>query len=295
MRFEIEVELDSKIYEYIISFEFPENFKEPRILEEKLTAEKKTLYTRQAAQVYLAKTHGDREAKFLIDWHLVALPIIQDSEGDPLFIFKQWLARMFILRPTPSLILGDSTTETLQPNAAVTDFGAWFTGLLAYAPAIYTDIDTYLKQVMPDLVDIQNPKTGTDSRSLIVQFSSGQRRLRLPFENLSDGEKCFMICALVIAANNAHERVLCFWDEPDNHLAIDEVGQFILALRRTFQSGGQFIATTHNQETVRHFSREDILYLYRRTHLDPTLIRPINDLQISGDLVNALIRGDVEP
>ena len=112
---------------------------------------------------------------FRIDWHLVALPIVQEqSRKDPLFIFKQWLARMLILRPIPRLILGDSNQETLQPNPQVTDFGAWFSGLLAYAPAAYSKIDGYLKQLMPDLKDIKNPVIGKDSRSLVVQFSADQ-------------------------------------------------------------------------------------------------------------------------
>ena len=60
--------------------------------------------------------------------------------------------------------------ETLQPNLQLTDFGAWFSGLLAYAPSAYTKIDEYLKQVMPDLKDIKNPAVGKNSRSLVVQF-----------------------------------------------------------------------------------------------------------------------------
>ena len=95
---------------------------------------------------------------FPIDWHLVALPIIQHTLGnDPVFIFKQWLARMLILGPMPSLIQGDSEQETLEPNLQVTNLGAWFSGLLAYAPSAYGEMDKYLKQVMPDLRDIKNP------------------------------------------------------------------------------------------------------------------------------------------
>lgn len=296
MRFEIELELEGKKYEYVIAFEFPEGFKELRILEEKFAVGGKPLYTRKGAQVHLAKTRQEKDAKFLIDWHLVALPIVQEqSTKDPLFIFKQALARMLILRPMPSLILGDSTQETLQPNLQVTDFAAWLSGLLAYAPAAYAGIDAYLKQVMPDLKDIKNPATGTDSRSLVVQFSNDLGTLSLPFEDLSDGEKCFMICALVLAANNAYGPLLCFWDEPDNHLALDEVGHFALALRKAFQSGGQFIATSHNPEAIRSFSDENTLVLYRKSHLEPTIVRPLSEIQVSGDLVNALIRGDVEP
>ena len=192
MRFEIEVELEAKIYEYAIAFEFPEGFKELRVLEEKLTVDGKPVYTREVAQVHLARTGQEKEAKFRIDWHLVALPIVQEqSQNDPLFIFKQWLARMLILRPIPSLILGDSKQETLQPNPQVTDFGAWFSGLLAYAPSAYAKIDEYLKQVMPDLKDIKNPVIGTDSRSLVVQFSNDQGSVKHSFRGSVRRRKVF--------------------------------------------------------------------------------------------------------
>jgi predicted ATPase len=296
MRFEIEVKLEGKMYGYFIAFELPEGFKELRVLEEKLTVDRKPVYTREVAQVHLAKTGLEKEAKFLIDWHLAALPIIQQqSFKDPLFVFKQWLARMLILRPVPSLILGDSKEEKLEPIPQVTNFAEWFSGLLAYAPSAYTKIDEYLKQVMPDLKDIKNPVVGTDSRSLVVHFSNDQGSVNIPFEDLADGEKCFMICALVLAANDAYGPLLCFWDEPDNYLALSEVGHFVLALRTAFQSGGQFIATSHNPEAISRFSEENTLVLHRKSHLEPTIVRPLDELQVSGDLIDALVRGDVEP
>jgi len=306
MRFEIEVDFatpdilggQSQTYGYGIAFELPEGFKELRVFEEKLIVDGKPVYTRERAQVRLARSGQEKEAKFLIDWHLAALPIIQQqSQKDPLFVFKQWLARMLILRPMPTLILGgsDSRDETLQPNPSVANFGGWFSGLLAYAPSAYTRIDEYLKQLMPDLQDIKNPVVGADSRRLVVQFSNDQGSATLPFEDLSDGEKCFMICALVLAANNAYSPLFCFWDEPDNYLAPSEVGHFVLALRKAFQSSGQFIATSHNPEAIRSFSDENTLLLYRKSHLEPTIVRRLEELQVSGDLVDALTRGDVEP
>ncbi|MGA3027292.1 MAG: AAA family ATPase [Bryobacteraceae bacterium] len=208
MRFEIEVELNARIYGYVIAFDFPEGFKELRVLEEKLIVDGRPVYSREQAQVHLARTgqeqagvilpslrkapgaqahvartveRQEKEAKFRIDWHLVALPIIQEqSQKDTLFIFKQWLGRMLILQPIPSLITGDSTEKTLEPNVQVADFGAWFSGLLAYAPAAYAKVDEYLKQVMPDLQDIKNPVIGRDSQSLFVQFSSGQGSMSVP-------------------------------------------------------------------------------------------------------------------
>ena len=294
MRFEIEVELAGNIYAFILAFEFPKGSKELRVLDEQLTVAGEPVYTRDRAQISLTRT--GQEAKFLIDWQLVALPIIQEqSKDDPLYILKQWFARMLILRPIPSLIWGDSIQETLQPNPQVTDFSAWFAGLMAYAPAAYSRIDYYLKQVMPDLKDIKNPLTGTHSRSLIVQFSNGQGNLSLPFEDLSDGEKCFIIWALVLGASEVYGPVFCFWDEPDNYLAPSEVGHFVIALGKALQSGGQFIATSHNLEAIRRFSEENTLVLYRSNHLEPTIVRPLDEFPVNGDLAGVLVRGDLVP
>ncbi|MGH9825661.1 MAG: AAA family ATPase, partial [Blastocatellia bacterium] len=227
---------------------------------------------------------------------LVYLPIVQaESRRAPLFIFRQWLARMLILRPIPALIVGDSSEQTLLPKPGVGNFGDWFAGLVADYPRAYSKIEAYLKEIMPDLNDIQNPLVGKGARNLEVQFVKNGASLEVDFEDISDGEKIFMICSVVLAASEAYGPLLCFWDEPDNYLALDEVGHFVMALRKAFKSGGQFIATSHNPEAIRGFSDENTLYLQRKNHFEPTVVRPINQLQIHGDLVNALIRGDVEP
>ena len=69
----------------------------------------------------------------------------------------------------------------------------------------------------------------------------------------------------------------------------------MLALRKAFQSAGQFIATSHNAEAIRRFSDENTFVLYRNSHLEPTIMRPLKDMQVNGDLVGAMIRGDLEP
>lgn len=296
IRFEIDVRLGGVDYRYALALELPEGFRELRVAEEKLLFGGKELYSRDGAQVTLSKTSTDKEAKFLVDWHLVALPVIQEqSELDPLHVFKSWLARMLILGPIPSLITGDSEGDSLMPNRQVTNFGEWWTGLLAHSPAAYTHIDRYLKGVMSDIDDIKNQKTGQDFRSLSVQFQQDTATLSLPFRDLSDGEKCFCICAVVIASNQAYGPVFCYWDEPDNYLSISEVGHFVMTLRRSFEAGGQLVITSHNPEAIDKFSNDNTLLLHRQGHLEPTRVRSISEIQVNGNLVDALIRNDVEP
>lgn len=296
IRFEIEVELEGNVHAYSVAFEFPQGFKELRVFEESLRVNGAPVYTREQAEVHLAKEGSSGEALFRIDWHLVALPVIQTgSAKSALSLFRRWLSRMLILRPVPSQISGDSSSATLEPEPRLSNFADWFAGLIADSPAAYSVIDEYLKKLMPGFQDLRNPETGPDFRSLYVQFADGDKSLRLPFSSLSDGEKCFVISALVLAAKRADSRLFCYWDELDSHLSLDEVGHFLMSLRAGFAIGGQFVATSHNPEAIRRFPAEATLLLYRRSHLEPTAVRPVSEVEVSGDLVDALIRGDINP
>lgn len=295
MRFEIEVFLDRRLYKYIFALELPDNFKELRVFEEQLIVEGEPIYSREKAQVILYHSSRNREARFLVDWHLVALPVIQEqSETDPLHIFKTWLARMIILNPIPSLMTGDSSGETLEPKRDGSNFGEWFSGVLVRYPAAYTLIDNYLREVMPDIRDIQNELIGKDFKSMSVCFQENNGTLSVYFKDLSDGEKCFFLCAVLLAANKSYGPLFCFWDEPDNYLSLSEVGLFVTSLRRSFKAGGQILVTSHNPEAIRKFSNENTLVLHRKNHLEPTLVRLLGDMSVNGDLVDALIRGDLE-
>lgn len=238
IRVEIEVMLVDTLFEYQLALELPAGFRELRVADERLSVNGAQLYARERAQITVAKTPAEGEARFLLDWHLVALPIIQSpTKAGALDIFKQWLARMLILAPIPSQIAGDSSGDTLTPDRDVTNFAAWITGVLLRSPKVYTKIEHHLKALMPDLQDIQNPIIAKEARSLTVRFQNEQSTLSVPFEMLSDGEKCFFIGAVVLASNEAYGPLFCFWDEPDNFLSLSEVGHVAMDLRRSFQFG----------------------------------------------------------
>lgn len=288
MRFELEVEVMGRCYRYHLALELPAGFRELRISEETLWVDDLNLFKRSQAQVDLNR--GERGgSRFLVDWHLIALPLIQEeSDSDPLFVFKRWMSRILILAPVPSLIRGDSEGDTLLPDRQVRNFGSWFSGLIAHSPSAYAQMERYLKEVFPDLVDIKNPLVGKNQRSLEIGFRQDQASCTLPFDALSDGEKCFFICALVLAASKAYGPVFCFWDEADAHLSMSEVGQFVMALRASFAHGGQLLLTSHHPQGILHFTSDSTLVLQRRSHLEPTQVRLLNQFSWKGDLIETL-------
>lgn len=294
MRFEIEVVQDSKNYKYVIVFELPEHFTEVRIQEEEMLVDGKRIYSRQQADVTLSKLEFNREASFFVDWHIVALPIIQSQQGDHLQVFQTWLANMLILSPIPSQMKGDSSGATLRPEKNVSNFGEWLTGLLSNYPAAYSVIDKYIRDVMPDFDSLQNELLARNARYITVQFQKEDACFSVDFNVLSDGEKCFFLCAIVMATNK-YSPSFCFWDEPDNYLAISETGHFITELRRSFtlKSKGQILVTSHNAQAIERFSDENTFVLDRKSHLEPTLCKLLEDIPKTEDLISALICGDI--
>jgi predicted ATPase len=149
--------------------------------------------------------------------------------------------------------------------------------------------------VIPDFLSIEHVKRGESGTQLLVKFQSpdGQRTLTVEFKSLSDGEKCFFLSAYLVASNAVGRPVVCLWDEPDSHLSLSEVGQFVTGLRKSAARGGQFLCTSHHPETVRRFSDENTFVLTRKSHLDPTVVRPLAEIPYQGDLINAILRDEI--
>jgi predicted ATPase len=295
MRFELDVEIDGRAFRYVLALELPKGFRELRVCEEALTCDGEPRYTRQLAAVTVSG--GGNRGRFELDWHFVALPIVQAwDESDPAAVFRRWLARTMILAPTPSQIRGTSATATLEPDREVKNLGDWFTGLIAAEPSAYGLFTKYLVEVFPDFKAVQNPSIGGEAREMRVQFQEGGRSLTLPFAALSDGEKCFFIGATALAAAEVYGPLLCVWDEADAHLGLSEVARFTLHLRQAAGSRLQFVMSSHNPEAIRMFSDESTWVLHRASHLEPTRVSRLRDVEgRSGDLIDDLVRGDLLP
>ena len=291
IRFELEVLLQGRHYIYSLAIELPPNFKEMRILQEKLSMDGSELFSREHALVVLQQKN--RESKFSLDWHLAALPIIQtNGDTDPISTFRSWLGQTVILAPSPDAMSGDSIGESLIPNSTASNFASWFSGIISHSPSSYSEFERYLQQVLPDLIQVTNPSTGSQTRSLSILFQNSNSKFECSFDALSSGERIFFLCAALLAANKAYGPFLCFWDEVDAHLAPSEVGFMITCLKQSFQWQGQLMVTSQNVEAIRHFTEDSTFVLQRLSHLEPTQLRILSELEQKGNLLEALIRGD---
>ncbi len=291
MRFEIELTLSGQRFKYEVSFEWPASFREARILDENLSLDGNLIFKRHHSEIQLS---GGQT--FRLDWHTVALPVVNERPGDrAIQDLKTFFATMILIAPVPAKMTGFSEEPSMELKDDAENFASCLRALLGQKPAAYNVFASHVETVIPDFSSIENVERGENGTQLVVKFEQPdpQRSLSVEFKALSDGEKCFFLSAYIIACNTAGTPVFCMWDEPDNHLSLSEVGQFITGLRKMANRGGQFLSTTHHPETVRRFSDETTLVLTRRSHLDPAVVRPLADFPYSGDLINALIREEI--
>lgn len=296
MRFEVDLTLDQRRFKYAVSFEWPAEFYEARIVEESLLKDGVSVFTRHQGQVQLAG-----RAEFGLDWHVFALPVINEKPSErSIQDVKAFLAGMILLAPIPQNIEGFSEEPATELDRYALNFASCLRDLLQKKPKAYSEFESFVKRVMPDFSSIENDVRGKEGGSqLIITFEQPKPRKTRPFDFdvLSDGEKCFLLAAYVAAANAVRSDkdppVFCVWDEPDSHLSLSEVGHFITAMRKMTNHDGQFIATTHHPETIRQFSDENTFVLTRKSHLEPTVVKQLNAYSYKGDLIHALARDEV--
>lgn len=309
MRFELEVVLQGKHFRYSLALELPDRFRELRVMQENLSVDGVSVFDRESAEVTVHRMHSKRDdAVFPMDWHLIALPIIQDTEAaGSLQVIRNWFANMVLLSPIPQLIGDEARGVQTAINETASNLSDWLASLLERYPSAYNAVIEHVRRVMPDLSSFRFERLGREVRSLIVQFSQDATSFELPFSELSDGEKCFFLSGILLAANQTEGPIFAFWDEPDNYLALHEVNQFVVNLKRSFfQTQGQLIASSHNAEAVLCFSKDDTWVLGRRNHLEPSIIRNLAEISVprasgsddqsdSPDILQQWCQGDLKP
>jgi len=298
MSFELTLRLGTRRYHYSVAFELPPGWQMLRVLREALVVDGDEVFKRELAEVSVNHpgTLGE-PGVFSLDWHLVALPVIQDrSASSRVQPLRDWLQRMVLLSPLPPLMEGETHADPAPLHASACNMVDWLGSLLESHPTAYATVVEQVQKVMPDLALLRFEKLGRDSRALMVKFKAGPTEDEQPFDRLSDGEKCFFLGAVLLAANRWDGPLFAFWDEPDNYLAAHEISQFIVEIKRCFaRHGGQWIASSHNAQAVLNFAVDSTWVLARKSHLEPTLIRCVDELDLrESDLIQRLMDGEID-
>ena len=298
----ISVVLDGALFEYGFRVDFITQ--EACIKTEALRMDGALVFLREGPEIYWDENKLGNTISY--DWRVLFLPTLHDkSSQEHVNAFKSWLANMLILSPNPVMFKAESTAPVRWPSRDCSDCVSWLNHILTSRPKAYAGIETYLKSLWNDFYTVSNEQVGSETKRLRLEFKDADAKRKKEFSPalnvLSDGEKCLFLSAVVIAAREATPSLFCFWDEPDNHLSISEVGQFIRFMRDAFSTGGQLLAASHNPEVIHAFPESATWMIGRDNHLSPVKplkriseVRGTEMLPKKADFVHALIAGEIQ-
>lgn len=291
IRLELEIEISNTIIQYILLIDFVEDLERIRIKKEQLIVNTISVLDRNENGV-LHKTKDDEVVSdFFLDWHMLALPIFNPKTQELEIVqkFKNWLSNIIVLSPIPALMGIKNERNPIKPHYYAENIGAWITHLFAIKPKSYQYMIEYLTPIFPDLEEISN-----EEKELRFIFRIDNHRQFLKFSQLSYGERIFVLWSAILASVKLDQISLCVWDEPENYISLLEIQHYFNTLKQTFNNKAQFIATTHNPETMRMFSTEDIFILFRKHHLEPIRLQIASELNIENDIAEMIKAGLVE-
>ncbi len=231
-----------------------------------------------------------------VGWNNIAsaeVPVLALAPDSPeIEVFNQlrsWLKRVIVISPAPQQI-GEFAEDGVQSLGVHGEhLASFYQSLIATKPRAYEIFINKLRAFIPGVVETDSVSFPGGRKLVRVIFGRDQK-LTIPLKELSDGEKMYFLAATLIAAQDVDGPFTIFWDEPDHYLSLDAIQTFIQALRQT---KGQFIATSHNAETINAFATDEILVLQRENYLSEPTMKRVSELDYGRDLVQALRLGEV--
>ena len=231
--------------------------------------------------------------KFTVERNVLLLPFATDALGavGEISRFKECLQRIQMVKPIPSRITSRVLARAGELKSDCSNLASWIVDLFARSPIAYQRFEDYLSLVMQDFGHVSVLPIASEGRILMVWFRTGDgnEEMGLPFESLSDGEKCQFVAAALLAANATMDNFTCFWDEPDNYITTSEIKYMMPALCHDFMKKGQLIVTSHSREAILTYGENEIIRLARSTHAQQTLPPvSIKSLREGGRLAGSL-------
>jgi hypothetical protein len=197
--------------------------KQPRIVRERATCDKRSLFERDLDGVRIQKADGT-QAGFPLDWRQAALASIQPTEDRrEIASLQEALSRLLILRPNPRAMEKESKWESARPGLDLGNLISWYRSLSGEQE--WTDaLRDSLREVWPDFRSFRLVDVGLNVRTLLLRFEGMNDPAGdgLFFNELSDGEKALVGLYMVRAALATGAAQTLLIDEPDNYVGLQE-------------------------------------------------------------------------
>lgn len=264
LTFELEAEIEGGKYVYRLVIEPWGDPARPRVESETLHFDEHPIFEFANGEVRLFNDRFEHKVTYPFDWQRSALATITTRKDNrKLSQFKFWLSGLYCFRLNPFAMTARAETESLFPNVDLSNFASWYRHLLQAYPADNDALLNSLRTSLDGFTYLLSEAVGENIRLLAAEFSSAEKKTKVYFGELSDGQRCLVSLYTILHFVLAKGGTVLF-DEPDNFLSLREIQPWLMAVDDVIEeSKGQVLVISHHPEIINQWAPPNGVQLVR--------------------------------
>jgi predicted ATPase len=165
--------------------------------------------------------------------------------------FREWLAGISCWHINPFSLGSRAESESVEAGA---DFAPWYRHLVQAHPSENTAFLQDLRETLAGFDQLRLEHAGENVRILYAEFLRDGKSIRIPFGELSEGQRC-LICLYAILHFVVAKGGTVVIDEPDNFISLREIQPWLMAVDdMVSDSKGQVLLISHHPEIMNQWA-----------------------------------------
>ncbi|MDR2669374.1 MAG: AAA family ATPase [Desulfovibrio sp.] len=267
----IHLEVDGEDYAYVVGAKH--NFQDSSccINREMLKIGHKSIFSSAEGNASVV-ADDDRKFNYPVDWTFTGLKVAERNNSKIHEFIKIIKDSIFSVSINPFAISSSHQEHEPILNLDGSNFSAWYDYLLDKQTAVVADTFSEISSFIPGFKQFTFDKEGKNKELIADIFINKTQSYRLPFENLSHGQK--LLCLLHLLIRVCPENSTILIDEFENFLSPVELQPLYDAAQDAFEERNiQFIFVSHHHKTMNWFQDSAIILSFSG---NPSFVRVEN-------------------
>lgn len=232
-RFELEVELEGRVYLYSLEVDHTKDRRKCRIEREQLILDGSVLFDFEKGMARLYRDDFSQGPEYPFDWSRSGLGFLQPRPDNTLLVhFRDAVRRFLMAGICPSGISATTISESSQLSPSASNFASWYRFLLQEHQGNILKLTGELRSILDGFDAFSLKEYGESARVLNALFrtGAGSKPLAFTFDELSDGQRVLIILYTLLHGL-ADLGYALFLDEPENYVSLREIQPWMSALQ----------------------------------------------------------------
>jgi predicted ATPase len=179
---------------------------------------------------------------------------LSTAGAEVLVEFRNWLAGISCWHINPVSMGSRAESEDVAPRVDLGNFAAWYRHLVQAHPRENTAFLHDLRESLDGFDQLTLANVGESVRILYAEFLREGNTIKIPFGELSDGQRC-LICLYAIMHFVVAKGGTAIIDEPDNFISLREIQPWLMAIEDMADDHkGQVILISHHPEILNQWA-----------------------------------------